>query len=64
MKKAEVSKLDKKAILEEIAVRTVRSRLVTTHPFTAGILLRLGIVPVSDCRLDTACTDGKNIFYK
>ena len=31
-------------------------------PFIGSLLMRLELVPVSDCRLDTASTDGDNIY--
>ena len=53
----------KKELIEEMGVRIVRERLITMHPFTAGILIRLGLVPVWDKRCSTACTDGKQIYF-
>lgn len=53
----------KKEISEQMGVRIVRDRLIQYHPFTAGILLRLNLIPVYDKRLDTACTDGKSIYF-
>ncbi len=39
-----------------------RQKLLTRMPFVGGLLMRLDLVPVSDCRLDTAATDGDRIF--
>ena len=39
-----------------------RQRLLMRMPFVGGLLMRLDLVPVSDCRLDTAATDGDRIF--
>ena len=39
-----------------------RQRLLVRFPFTGGIMMRLELVPVRDCRLRTAATDGKHVF--
>ena len=39
-----------------------RVRLLMDYPFTGGILIRQNLIPVVDFRLDTAATDGQNIF--
>ena len=40
-----------------------RQHLLIRFPFTGSILLRLNCIPVRDARLNTACTDGTNIFF-
>ncbi len=39
-----------------------RQNILRVHPFIGSIALQLNIIPVRDRRLDTACTDGKNIY--
>lgn len=39
-----------------------RQKLLVRLPFTGGFLMRLEFVPVRDCRLRTAATDGERIF--
>ena len=39
-----------------------RQKLLVRFPFTGGFLMRLEFVPVRDCRLRTAATDGERIF--
>lgn len=39
-----------------------RQKLLVRYPFTGGCLMRLDLVPVRDCRLRTAATDGTRIF--
>jgi predicted metal-dependent peptidase len=39
-----------------------RQRLLVRFPFTGGFLMRMEFVPVRDCRLRTAATDGERIF--
>ena len=51
--------------LKQKAARTLefdRVRLLMDQPFIGGILIRLNLVPVIDCRCPTAMTDGQNIF--
>lgn len=38
-------------------------KLVSSEKFISGIVLRMPIVPVRDCRVDTACTDGSRIYF-
>ena len=47
--------------LKQKAARTLefdRVRLLMDQPFIGGILIRLNLVPVIDCRCPTAMTDG------
>ena len=39
-----------------------RQKLLVRFPFTGGFLMRMEFVPVRDCRLRTAATDGERIF--
>ena len=39
-----------------------RHHLLLKMPFIGSLLMRLELVPISDCRLDTASTDGDNIY--
>ena len=39
-----------------------RVRLLIDYPFTGAVLIRQNLIPVVDFRLDTAATDGQNIF--
>ena len=39
-----------------------RVRLLMDQPFIGAFLIRQNLVPVVDCRCDTAATDGQNIF--
>ena len=38
-------------------------QLVASEKFISGLLLRMPVVPVRDCRVDTALTDGTNIYF-
>jgi Uncharacterized protein conserved in bacteria len=38
-------------------------QLVSRQVFTSGLILRIPVIPVRDCRLATACTDGSRIFF-
>ena len=50
----------KKVCLEQLAQD--RQQLLLRWPFVGGIIMRMELIPVRDDRLDTACTDGDNIF--
>ena len=39
-----------------------RQKLLVRFPYTGGFLMRLEFVPVRDCRLRTAATDGERIY--
>ncbi|MBQ7178844.1 MAG: hypothetical protein IJS08_15620 [Victivallales bacterium] len=39
-----------------------RHHLLMKMPFIGSLIMRLELVPVLDCRLDTAATDGDNIY--
>ncbi len=39
-----------------------RQKLLVRFPFTGGFMMRMEFVPVRDCRLRTAATDGERIF--
>lgn len=41
----------------------VRWQLLNKSPFIGEMLLRFSITPTYDCRLDTAATDGKKIYF-
>ena len=45
---------------EQLAID--RHHLLMKMPFIGSLIMRLEMVPVSDCRLDTASTDGDNIY--
>ena len=51
----------KKAMLT--ACEQDRALLMTAQPFTAMLAMQLDLVAVVDCRLPTAGTDGKTIFF-
>ena len=50
----------KKICLEQLAQD--RQKLLMRWPFVGGIIMRMELVAVRDDRLETACTDGNNIF--
>ena len=50
----------KQICLEQLAQD--RQKLLLRWPFVGGVVMRMELVPVRDDRLDTACTDGDNIF--
>ena len=50
----------KQICLEQLAQD--RQQLLLRWPFVGGVVMRMELVPVRDDRLDTACTDGDNIF--
>lgn len=39
-----------------------RQKLLVRFPFTGGFMMRMELVPVRDCRLRTAATDGERIL--
>ena len=54
------------AELKKDALRVLsesRRTLIQRQPFTGSVAMNLDIVPVRDLRCDTACTDGKSIFF-
>lgn len=50
----------KQVCLEQLAQD--RQRLLLRWPFIGGVIMRMELVPVRDDRLESACTDGDNIF--
>ena len=56
---AEEEKLKVKAAAE---LEADRVRLLMDQPFVGAFLIRQNLVPVVDCRCETAATDGQNIF--
>lgn len=40
-----------------------RRQILIKYPFIGNIALRMGLIPVRDVRVRTACTDGNNIFF-
>ena len=40
-----------------------RRTMMQRQPFTGSVAMNLDIVPIRDLRCDTACTDGKSIFF-
>ena len=40
-----------------------RRAMMQRQPFTGSVAMNLDIVPIRDLRCDTACTDGKSIFF-
>jgi predicted metal-dependent peptidase len=40
-----------------------RVQLMLTQPFLGSLAMRLELVPVVDCRLPTAATDGEHLFF-
>lgn len=55
----ELAKLKKQALA---LMCQDRQKLLVSFPFTGGIMMRMELVPVRDCRLRTAATDGERIF--
>ena len=51
----------KKKMLRSIEIDT--HQLVSSEKFISGLVLRLPVVPVRDCRVSTALTDGTNIYF-
>ena len=51
----------KKKMLRSIEIDT--QQLVSSEKFISGLVLRLPVVPVRDCRIKTAITDGTNIYF-
>ena len=51
----------KKKIAESLSVD--RQQLVCSFPFTGSISMRLDLKPVRDKRCQTACTDGKSVYF-
>lgn len=39
-----------------------RQKLLMRWPFVGGVIMRMDLIAVRDDRLETACTDGNNIF--
>ena len=56
----EREELRKKVCMEQLAQD--RQQLLLQWPFIGGVIMRMELIPVRDDRLDTACTDGDNIF--
>lgn len=58
---------DKKLIdLKKNAIKRLsicRQTLLSRQPFIGTLAMSFNIKPVRDCRLDTAATDGKNIYF-
>lgn len=40
-----------------------RRNLMSFYPFVGNVALSLDLVPIRDCRCDTACTDGSAIYF-
>lgn len=40
-----------------------RVQLMLAHPFLGSLAMRLDLVPVVDCRLSSAATDGESLFF-
>lgn len=40
-----------------------RRAMLNRQPFTGSVAMNLNIVPIRDTHVDTACTDGKNVFF-
>lgn len=51
----------KKKMLRSIEIDT--QQLVSSEKFISGLILRMPVIPVRDCRVDTAMTDGTNIYF-
>lgn len=51
----------KKKMLRSIEIDT--QQLVSTEKFISGLVLRMPVIPVRDCRVSTALTDGTNIYF-
>lgn len=67
MKKAQTPALTEERLAELKKTATTllvysRQQILTKMPFTGTVGMSLNIVPVRDYRVNTACTDGSNIF--
>lgn len=51
----------KKSISDSLSVD--RHKILMRLPFIGGMLMRMDLVPVRSWRCDTACTDGRHIFF-
>lgn len=51
----------KKKMLASIELDT--QHLVSLQKFVSGLILRMPVIPVRDCRVSTALTDGTNIYF-
>lgn len=51
----------KKKMLRSIELDT--QQLVMKEKFISGLVLRMPVIPVRDCRVNTALTDGTNIYF-
>lgn len=51
----------KKKMLRSLEITT--QQLVAKEKFVSGLILRMPVIPVRDCRVDTAMTDGTNIYF-
>ena len=56
----EAEKQLKADILEELLA--TRRALLIRHPFVGSLAMRLSLTPVVDCRMTSACTDGRHLF--
>ena len=45
-----------------VEMQEARRSLLRRHPFIGALAMRLKLTPVVDCRMTTACTDGRNLF--
>ncbi len=56
---------DEKALKVQMleALRQARTQMLRRHPFVGALAMRLKLLPVIDCRMTTACTDGYRIFF-
>lgn len=56
----EAEKQLKADMLEELLA--TRRALLLRHPFVGSLAMRLSLTPVVDCRMTSACTDGRHLF--
>jgi predicted metal-dependent peptidase len=53
-------------ILKKKMLRSIENdtqQLVSAEKFISGLILRMPVIPVRDCRVNTAMTDGTNIYF-
>ena len=60
MKPEEIKELKKKV---KQSLDVDRHTLVMKFPFIGGISLKMNLIPVRDSMCQTACTDGKNVYF-
>ena len=60
LKDGDLEKLKEKM---KMSIELDVQKLVSSEKFISGLLLRMPVIPVRDCRVSTALTDGTNIYF-